>query len=93
LGKGGGFSDVEFALASAAGLIGPDTVVSTAVHECQVMAAARIPTTEHDTSVDLIATPDRVRRPARRRGDARVRWEELTDGKILAIALLAHLRP
>jgi len=93
LGKGGGFSDLEFAIASAAGLIGPETVVATTVHECQVMVAGRIPTTEHDTWVDLIVTPERLLRPARRRGDARVRWEELTDEKILAIPLLAHLRP
>ncbi|MDQ3980054.1 MAG: 5-formyltetrahydrofolate cyclo-ligase, partial [Actinomycetota bacterium] len=33
LGKGGGFSDLEFALASEAGLIGPHTVLSTTVHD------------------------------------------------------------
>ncbi len=37
LGKGGGFSDLEFAVASAAGLIGPGTVVATTVHERQVL--------------------------------------------------------
>src|ERR1700739_4447104 len=31
LGKGGGFADLEFALATAAGLIGPDTVCVTTV--------------------------------------------------------------
>jgi 5-formyltetrahydrofolate cyclo-ligase len=32
VGKGGGFSDLEFALLVEAGLIGPDTVVATTVH-------------------------------------------------------------
>jgi 5-formyltetrahydrofolate cyclo-ligase len=36
LGKGGGFADLEFALATAAGLIGPETVIVTTVHEIQV---------------------------------------------------------
>src|SRR3954452_45969 len=44
LGKGGGFSDLEFAVASEAGLIGPGTFVVTTVHEAQVVAAGEIPT-------------------------------------------------
>src|ERR1700733_14711763 len=36
LGKGGGFADLEFALAAAAGLIGPQTVAVTTVHDIQV---------------------------------------------------------
>ena len=45
LGKGGGFADLEFALASAAGLIGPQTVAVTTVHEVQVRPAGVIPRT------------------------------------------------
>jgi 5-formyltetrahydrofolate cyclo-ligase len=62
LGKGGGFSDLEFALAAAAGLVGPRTIVATTVHDVQVQAAGAIPTTAHDIHVDLIATPTRVLR-------------------------------
>jgi 5-formyltetrahydrofolate cyclo-ligase len=94
LGKGGGFSDLEFAVASEAGLIGPQTVVVTTVHEAQVLPAGEIPTAEHDVRLDLIVTPDRVievpRR--RRRPTATIRWDELTDEKIAAIPLLADLR-
>ena len=60
LGKGGGFADLEYALASAAGLIGPRTVCVTTVHELQVRAAGTIPVTGHDVSVDFIVTPERV---------------------------------
>ena len=93
LGKGGGFSDLEFAIAAEAGLIGDETVVATTVHELQVEPAGRIPSTEHDIRVDLVVTPERVLEPASgRRADARVRWEELTDDKIEAIPLLGRLR-
>jgi 5-formyltetrahydrofolate cyclo-ligase len=37
VGKGGGFSDLEFALLGEAGLIGPGTVVATTVHPLQVL--------------------------------------------------------
>src|SRR5579863_7109795 len=60
LGKGGGFADLEFALATAAGLIGPATVCVTTVHELQVCPAGRIPLTSHDVPLDFIVTPDRV---------------------------------
>jgi 5-formyltetrahydrofolate cyclo-ligase len=37
VGKGGGFSDLEFALLAEAGLIGRDTVVATTVHPLQLL--------------------------------------------------------
>jgi 5-formyltetrahydrofolate cyclo-ligase len=93
LGKGGGFSDLEFAVASAAGLIGPETVIATTVHDVQLLAGGTIPTTDHDVWLDLIVTPDEVIRPRRRRRAAgAVRWEELTDEKLSSIPFLAALR-
>ena len=92
LGKGGGFADLEFALAGAAGLIGPDTVAVTTVHELQVQPAGRIPLAGHDVPVDLVITPDRVIDCRSRRGPrpaAGIRWPELTPEKIAAIPLLA----
>jgi 5-formyltetrahydrofolate cyclo-ligase len=98
LGKGGGFADLEFALASAAGLIGPGTVTATTVHELQLRPAGAIPLTDHDVPVDLVVTPDRVIDCRPRRGPrprSGLRWDELTDEKIAAIPLLAaqHRRP
>jgi 5-formyltetrahydrofolate cyclo-ligase len=94
LGKGGGFADLEFALATAAGLIGPDTLVVTTVHELQVRPAGVIPTAAHDAPVDLVVTPERVLDCRARRG-ARpadgIRWAELTEEKIAAIPLLRTL--
>jgi len=96
LGKGGGFADLEFALATAAGLIGPATLVVTTVHELQVRPAGAIPTAAHDAPVDLVVTPERVIDCRPRRGPRPtdgIRWAELTDEKIAAIPLLAALHP
>jgi 5-formyltetrahydrofolate cyclo-ligase len=95
LGKGGGFADLEFALASAAGLIGPGTLCVTTVHELQVVDAEVIPLTSHDVPVDLIVTPDRIIDCRRGRGPrpaAGICWDDLTDEKIAAIPLLAAQR-
>lgn len=95
LGKGGGFADLEYALATVAGLIGPATVCVTTVHELQVQPAGAIPLTDHDVPVDFIVTPDRVIdcRPGRGRpAPAGIRWEDLTEEKISAIPLLAAQR-
>jgi 5-formyltetrahydrofolate cyclo-ligase len=96
LGKGGGFADLEFALATAAGLIGPETLVVTTVHELQVRPAGEIPTAAHDAPVDLVITPDRVLDCRTRRGPRPtdgIRWSELTPDKIAAIPLLRALSP
>jgi 5-formyltetrahydrofolate cyclo-ligase len=94
LGKGGGFSDLELALAAQAGLVDAQTVVVTTVHERQLLAAGSVPTTAHDLHVDVIVTPERVLRcprPKRWRLPD-LRWAELTDEKIAAIPLLARMR-
>jgi len=96
LGKGGGFADLEFALATAAGLIGPHTAAVTTVHELQVVPAGTIPLTSHDVPVDFIITPDRVidcRSLHAPRLAAGLQWDDLTEEKIAAIPLLAAQRP
>jgi 5-formyltetrahydrofolate cyclo-ligase len=94
LGKGGGFSDLELAVAAEAGLVGADTIVVTTVHERQVLPPGTVPTTDHDIHVDVIVTPERVLRCTRSPdwGLPRVRWEDLTEEKIAAIPLLARMR-
>jgi 5-formyltetrahydrofolate cyclo-ligase len=95
LGKGGGFADLEFALATAAGLIGPETVTVTTVHELQVRPSGVIPLTGHDVPVDLIVTPERVIDCRSRRGPrptAGIIWADLTEEKIAAIPLLSAQR-
>lgn len=97
LGKGGGFADLEYAVASAAGLIGPGTTVVTTVHEIQLRPAGAIPVTDHDVRLDFVVTPERIidcrSGGARSRApEAKIRWDELTEEKIAGVPLLAELR-
>jgi 5-formyltetrahydrofolate cyclo-ligase len=94
LGKGGGFSDLELAIAAEAGLVDANTVVVTTVHDLQVLASGTIPTTDHDIRVDVIVTPEQIVRCRRPKGWSlpTIRWDDLTDEKIAAIPLLARLR-
>ena len=91
LGKGGGYSDLEWALARDLEVVTPRTPVLTTVHELQVVRAA-IPMTAHDVRVDLIVTPERVIRPRRGGGKPRgIRWDELTAAQIAAMPVVAAL--
>ena len=96
LGKGGGFSDLEFALAHEAGLIDDHTAMVTTVHERQILDTGSIPETDHDFRLDVIVTPERVIHCPRGRSRSRrpgIRWHELTDEKLDAIPALQQLRP
>ena len=59
LGKGGGFSDLEFALLSEAGRIDRRTVIATTVHPIQILRENLL-MTGHDIPVNLVATPRAV---------------------------------
>jgi len=93
LGKGGGFSDLEYAIAWEAGLIGPDTVVATTVHETQVVDNGRIPLAAHDFWLDVIVTPERLIKCRRRASKTppHIHWNELSVEKQASIPLLSRL--
>lgn len=94
LGKGGGFSDLEFAVAQAAGLLGDDVLVATTVHELQVRDTGEIPLAAHDVRLDLVVTPERVVRCDHGGQPSHgIRWDQLTEEKIGSIPLLQRLRP
>jgi 5-formyltetrahydrofolate cyclo-ligase len=59
LGKGGGFSDLEYALLLEAGKIDRRTVVATTVHPIQILRENLL-MTGHDIPVNLVATPRAV---------------------------------
>jgi 5-formyltetrahydrofolate cyclo-ligase len=90
VGKGGGFSDLEFALLTEAGLIDDRTTIATTVHDLQVLDE-ELPETAHDFRVDVIATPTEVIRARRRRRPPGVIWTHLGDEKVAEIPVLAAL--
>ena len=92
VGKGGGFSDLEFALLVEAGLIGADTVVTTTVHPLQVLEEA-LPETGHDFRLDLIVAGEEVIACRRTRRPQGILWEHLDAAKVAAIPALAARAP
>lgn len=88
IGKGAGYSDLEFALLAEAGLVTPETIVVTTVHSLQVTETP-IPTTGHDVSVDLIVTSDETIACPNPHRPAGVDWSALTAERIAAIPALA----
>ena len=59
LGKGGGFSDLEYGLLTEAGKIDRRTVVATTVHPIQIVRENLL-MTGHDIPVNVVATPRAV---------------------------------
>jgi 5-formyltetrahydrofolate cyclo-ligase len=88
VGKGGGFSDLEFALLVEAGLLGPDTVVATTVHPLQLLEET-LPETDHDFRLDLIVAGEEVISCPRTRRPEGILWDHLDAAKIAAVPALA----
>ena len=88
VGKGGGFSDLEFALLVEAGLVGTDTVVATTIHPLQVLEEP-LPETGHDFRLDLIVAGEEVIACRRTRRPPGILWDHLDAAKVAAIPALA----
>jgi 5-formyltetrahydrofolate cyclo-ligase len=90
-GKGGGFSDLEFALLTELGLVGRWTTVTTTVHPLQIVRGP-VPMLAHDIPLDLIVTPDEaIACPRRHRPPKGILWSALPAEKIAAVPVLARL--
>jgi 5-formyltetrahydrofolate cyclo-ligase len=89
VGKGGGYSDLEFALLTERRKIGRDTPIITSVHPLQIVDE-EIPMTEHDIPLTAIVTPNEIVEIAspspRPKG---IYWEILPPEKIAAIPVLS----
>lgn len=91
IGKGGGFSDLEFGLLVDAGLVGRDTTIVTTVHDLQLVDE-RLPETEHDFRVDVIVTPTTTLRTRTRRRPPGILWDHLDPDRLAAIPALQAMR-
>ncbi len=89
IGKGEGYSELEFALAVEAGKLDPNVPVLTSVHSLQII---KRPITRkiHDFSVDIILTPDQmIHCPSDQQRPTGIYWEELSEEKRKTIPVLA----
>src|SRR6056297_2637454 len=101
IGKGEGYSDLEYAVLCELGLVDEDTPVVTTVHERQVVdgpespvAAATVPVDDHDVPMDAVVTPERVIRtetPYDR--PTGVDWNALDAARVAEIPVLTNRAP
>lgn len=92
VGKGEGYSDLEFAILRGFGLVDNKTTTATTVHELQVVSK-EIPTNTHDVPMDLIVNPKRTTRT--NATDAKpigIEWSSISDDRFNEIPILSQMR-
>jgi 5-formyltetrahydrofolate cyclo-ligase len=91
VGKGGGFSDLEYALLVEAGRVGLRTPIVTTVHPVQILPQA-IEMRPHDIPVDVVVTPEGLMslRPAFPRPSG-LYWEALAPEQIAEVPVIERL--
>lgn len=91
IGKGGGYSDLEYGLATAFGKITPATPILTTVHPLQIVPVG-LPMKVHDIPVDYIASPEAVIEcPTTFPRPEGIYWHLLPPEKIEAVPVLHQL--
>jgi 5-formyltetrahydrofolate cyclo-ligase len=101
IGKGEGYSDLEYAVLAELGLVDDATPVVTTVHERQVVdgpdgavEAATVPVDAHDVAMDYVVTPERtVETETPYDRPTGVDWDALSDDRLAAMPVLAGRAP
>ena len=92
VGKGGGFADLEYGLAIAAGIVSPEIPVVSTVHPMQVLDED-LPYTRHDVFLDYVVTAeDVIQCSGEMPRPTGIYWEDLGPAKIRQIPLLKKLQ-
>ena len=91
IGKGEGYSELEFALLVTAGKLLRNVPVLTSVHPLQVVDQS-LERKRHDFRVDIILTPDEIIRcPKDKKRPQGIYWDDLPEEKRRAIPVLEGL--
>jgi 5-formyltetrahydrofolate cyclo-ligase len=94
IGKGEGYSDLEFAVLREFGLADEHTPVATTVHERQVITDGEIRPDRHDVPLTLVVTPERtIRTDPTDSPPTGIDWELLSDDRRALIPVLDRLDP
>lgn len=92
VGKGGGYSDLEYAIGREHGVVEEETPVLTTVHPVQLVDY-EIPTASHDVPVDIIVTNNRIIEVERKIPKPKgIEWGILDEDTISSIPVLSSLR-
>ena len=91
IGKGGGYSDLEYAIGREFGFVKEDVVILTTVHPLQIIEGG-LPETDHDFRIDFIITPKEVIKTQRQGGrpQGMIR-DHLTEEKVSDIPILEEV--
>jgi len=93
VGKGEGYSDLEYAVLRELGLVAGETPIATTVHDSQVVDED-VAVEAHDVPMDLVVTPtETIRTATEHQKPSGVFWDELSDERIAAIPSLDVRRP
>ncbi len=88
VGKGGGSSDLEYALLREEGKVDAQTPIVTTVHPLQILKT-KMPMTDHDIPLNAIITPEKVMALRPRYQKPRgIYWDNLSQEKIKSIPVL-----
>ncbi len=88
IGKGEGYSDLEFAILRECELVDSGTTTVSTVHEIQVREQA-IDTGEHDVPIEHVCTPEQhIETGSGEKKPAGIVWEDLSAEKIEEIPIL-----
>jgi 5-formyltetrahydrofolate cyclo-ligase len=91
IGKGEGFSDLEWAVLRELGLVDGETPVATTVHELQVRDEEWT-TDAHDVSLDLVVTPERTVETDAGGKPAGIDWSLLSDADVEEMPVLERFQ-
>ena len=93
IGKGEGYSDLEFAMLREYGIVDDSTPTATTVHDVQVMDEP-LPTDELDVPLDVVATPtERIAQPELTAKPDGLDWTRISVEQRTSIPMLARLAP
>ncbi|MFO7927476.1 MAG: 5-formyltetrahydrofolate cyclo-ligase [Halobacteriota archaeon] len=90
IGKGEGYSDLEYAVLREIGLVDDDTTTVTTVHDVQVVEETLTPDA-HDVPVDVVCTPTRTIRTDGGPKPTGIDWSTLDDARREEIPILDRL--
>lgn len=91
IGKGEGYSDLEFAILREFGVVDDETSTATTVHDRQVIDES-VPTDAHDVPIDWICTPERtIQTESTATKPPGIDWDRLTEERIAEIPILESL--
>lgn len=91
VGKGGGYSELEYGILREVGAVDGETAIATTVHDLQIVD--EIPLDPWDFTVDIIATPRRLLRVAgQRHRPGGILWELVSEEMMGEMPILRELR-